>query len=154
MAQKCFSSLFSHRRPNSVSVTYLISPFFIENVKDIRLFQIERMLTQAISVCRWSWKEDWAEFLIHHSTLATTAILLFNQIAFFMDQSPIILMIFLLSPLHCSLCVGVNKKPLACQNPSRQEFNHDRQFHPFSHLTDRNSGGRQQWNKQNVPIDH
>ena len=49
-------------------------------------FQIERMLTQAISVCRWSWKEDWAEFLIHNSTLATTAILLFNQIAFFICQ--------------------------------------------------------------------
>ena len=116
-----FLPLFSQNAKQCFCNLSYIS-FFIENVWNIRLFQIERMLTQAISVCRWSWKEDWAEFLIHHSTLATTAILLFNQIAFFMDQSPII---DDLSPLYwnsasVSLCAnlvvlpGVNKKLSAC----------------------------------------
>ena len=118
---KMFFSLFSHRMPNSISVTYLISPFFIENVKDIRLFQIERMLTQAISVCRWSWKEDWAEFLIHHSTLAGPYYYSIKLLSLWTRVQS--LMIFLLytgtTALVC-LCAnlvvlsGVNKKPSAC----------------------------------------
>ena len=39
--------------------------------RDVCLFQIEPMLTQAISDCRWSWKEIWSEYLIHHCLYIT-----------------------------------------------------------------------------------
>ena len=107
-----FFSLFSHRMPNSISVTYLISPFFIENVKDIRLFQIERMLTQAISVCRWSWKEDWAEFLIHHSTLAGSYYYSIKLLSLWTRVQSLMIFLLYIGTLHWSLSVQIL---LSCQ---------------------------------------